>query len=93
MRSVPKPDPHDLAALKAAFGQNLRQARLARRMTQAEVAEISGITQTDISEIERGCVDRNPSIETLYRLAVAVRSSVRMLLMQRRSCPPDEDKR
>ena len=38
-----------------------------RNMTQKELSEITGITQADISRIERGT--RNPSLEMVKRLA------------------------
>ena len=42
-------------------------ARLSQKMTQKELAEKTGIAQTEISRLESGT--RNPSIKLLQRLA------------------------
>ena len=42
-------------------------ARISQNMTQKELAEKTGIAQTEISKIENGT--RNPSIRLLQRLA------------------------
>ena len=42
-------------------------ARIAQNMTQKELAERTGIAQTEISRLENGT--RNPSIKLLQRLA------------------------
>ncbi|MBO4846961.1 MAG: helix-turn-helix transcriptional regulator [Lachnospiraceae bacterium] len=42
-------------------------ARISQNMTQKELAEKTGIAQTEISRIENGT--RNPSIKLLQRLA------------------------
>ena len=42
-------------------------ARIAKNMTQKELAEKTGIAQTEISKLENGT--RNPSIKLLQRLA------------------------
>ena len=42
-------------------------ARISRNMTQKELAEKTGIAQTEISRLENGT--RNPSIRLLQRLA------------------------
>ena len=47
--------------------QAMIDARKSRNMTQKELSEITGITQADISRIERG--PRNPSLEMVKRLA------------------------
>lgn len=46
--------------------RELYRARLEANMSQAELAEKSGVTQADISRIEKG--KRNPSIEVFARL-------------------------
>lgn len=50
---------------------NLKNARLARHLTQVQLAERSGIDQTTISAIEIG-KNQNPSWETVVRLARAL---------------------
>ena len=42
-------------------------ARLAKNLTQKELAERTGINQADISKIENGT--RNPSLKLLQRIA------------------------
>ena len=48
------------------YGTLVRRARSERRLTQAQLAEISGIEQSNISAIEND--RRSPSAETLHRL-------------------------
>ncbi len=45
----------------------LIDARISKNMTQKELAEKTGIAQTEISKLENGT--RNPSIKLLQRLA------------------------
>lgn len=56
-------------ALEPEFNmiQAMIDARKQNNMTQKELAERSGIDQSDISKIERGVA--NPSLSTLKRLA------------------------
>jgi XRE family transcriptional regulator, regulator of sulfur utilization len=60
-------------ALRAAFdaritlGLQFRDARVSRGLTQVELSERSGVSQADISRIERGA--GNPTESTLHRLA------------------------
>lgn len=51
------------------YGTFVRAIRGARGLTQHELAEVSGIAQTNISAIENG--RRTPSADTLNRLVVA----------------------
>ncbi len=61
------------AALREAFaasitlGLQFRDARVQRGFTQVELSEKSGVSQADISRIERGA--GNPTESTLQRLA------------------------
>ena len=50
--------------------------RSARNLTQKELAEITGITQSDISKLENG--DANPSLHTLERLAAGLGMRIRL---------------
>ena len=54
----------------------LLDARIRAGMTQVELSEKSGISQADISRIEKGT--RNPSIALLKRLAEAMDSTLRI---------------
>lgn len=51
------------------YGPTLRAIRRSRHLSQAELAEVSGIRQPNISVIENN--RRVPSLETFYRLVVA----------------------
>lgn len=53
-----------------ALGRDLSAARHAARLTQGQLATISGIQQADISRIERGL--GNPTTDSLLRLAGAL---------------------
>lgn len=61
-----------LEALREHFrvGRKLAQARLAKKLTQEEVATRSSVNQADISKIERGLA--NPTFSTLSAVACAV---------------------
>lgn len=49
----------------------LRQEREKKKLSQAELARLSGVKQQNISQIENGTI-RNPGIKTLNTLAVAL---------------------
>ena len=51
-------------------------ARTASNLTQKELAERTGIAQTEISRIENG--SRNPSIKLLQRLAEGLNMNLRI---------------
>src|SRR5260370_38066152 len=59
-----------------SFGDALREHRLARRLTQAAVAEMAGLSDRAISDLERGL--KHPQ-----------RATVRMLI-DALSLPPDQ---
>ncbi|HEX7152306.1 MAG TPA: helix-turn-helix transcriptional regulator [Thermoanaerobaculia bacterium] len=52
------------------FGAHLRDLRLARGYTQADLADRAGLPQTHVSAMERGI--KLPNMVTLLRLAVAL---------------------
>ena len=52
------------------------EARINSGMTQLELSKKSGISQADISRMEKGI--RNPSISVLKRLASAMDSTLRI---------------
>ncbi|HYI08459.1 MAG TPA: helix-turn-helix transcriptional regulator [Thermoanaerobaculia bacterium] len=56
------------------FGPHLRELRLARGLTQTELAERSNTNTMFISKLERGVT--TPTIGTLLRLANALECSV-----------------
>ena len=51
-------------------GNAVMSARAQRNLTQKELAELSGIDQSDISKIERGVA--NPTVSTLETIALAL---------------------
>ena len=60
------------------FGQQLRKVRLAKGISQEELAFKSGLHRTYISSAERG--QRNVSVVNLYKLARALAVTVHELL-------------
>lgn len=59
----------ELAALRAHYqlARELHDLRLAKKMTQIQLAEVSGIGQSEISRIESGAI--NPTVATVNALA------------------------
>ena len=53
------------------LGQRIKQAREARGLTVAEVAEAAGLSRTHVYNIERGTTDDVLSA-TLHRLVIAI---------------------
>lgn len=60
----------DLPAVE--IGERIRAARLAREMTQSELARRVGCQQSDLSDIERGEGKEGPRYATLRRIAQAL---------------------
>lgn len=58
---------------------NLKEIRTAKKMTQNELAEASGIKQATISDIETGDI-KNPGIETIKKLAKALNVKIQKLI-------------
>ena len=70
--------PDRAARLQRQFGNTLRAERLARKLTQEQLAFQSQLSLTYIGEIERG--QRMISLDTLQRLATALDLSCSELL-------------
>ena len=62
--------PDRAARLQRQFGATIRAERLARGLTQQELAFEAGLSLTYIGEIERG--QRMVSLDTVQRLATAL---------------------
>jgi transcriptional regulator with XRE-family HTH domain len=65
---------HSMTPLRKRFGRRLKQLRLYKEITQEELAEMIGVTNEFISNIERG--KSAPSFETIDKLAEALNVSV-----------------
>lgn len=75
--------PEGQAALRVfhgahALGLMLCEARAQRGYTQQQLSDLSGVTQPDISRIERGL--RSPTTATMMRLAAALDADIRLEL-------------
>ena len=66
-----------MSKLSTQLGKRIYQLRKARRLTQAALAERSGISNEFMSAIERGA--KLPSLSTLQRIGVALRVGVKDL--------------
>lgn len=59
----------------------LKQCRLLRRLTQAQLALQAGVTATAVSNLENGA-RTNPAIDTVARLADALEVNCEALLVR-----------
>ena len=78
---------HDLSE-KQLIGSRIREVRLSRRMSQADLAAMANISLPHISNIENGKI--SISAETVIRLSVALKVSSDRLLNIR---PEKDEKR
>ena len=65
---------------RSIFGGNVRRLRLARKMTQEQLAFEAKIDLTYLGGIERGA--RNPSLMVMGRIAAALSARLPELLRQ-----------
>jgi transcriptional regulator with XRE-family HTH domain len=56
--------------MRKLVGRNVARLRRKKRLTQEQLAEISGFSQQYISGLERG--ERNPTVVTVYEIARAL---------------------
>ena len=56
--------------MRRLVGQNVRRIRLKKGLTQEQFADVSGFSQQYLSGLESG--HRNPTVVTVYELAVAL---------------------
>jgi transcriptional regulator with XRE-family HTH domain len=73
-----EPVPDDL---RTVFGQNLRAARIEAGLTQAQLAQRTGLTQQYVSWVEAG--HANITLATMTALARVLGQEVRELLRNR----------
>jgi transcriptional regulator with XRE-family HTH domain len=72
----------DLQAGRRLLARNLRRLRLARELTQDELADEAGVRQALISELESGKIDVR--FDTLQRIAAALGAKLAELFEERR---------
>jgi XRE family aerobic/anaerobic benzoate catabolism transcriptional regulator len=81
---MPKPrvDDRDPKALRRAylanFGDRVRKLRERQGVTLKQLAQLSGLSDRYIIQVEQGAA--NPSLESIFRLALALQTSVTRLL-------------
>jgi len=69
-----------------ALGSGIRTERLRQNMTLAQLAELTGLSPSALSQIERGVTD--PSIGSLRRIASALQVPFFQFLLERESPDP-----
>lgn len=69
----------DKVVNKILFGKRLKDAREKLKLTQFELAELVGISQNFLGDIERGI--KLPSIETLIKLSNTLKISLDSMFM------------
>jgi transcriptional regulator with XRE-family HTH domain len=67
-----------MADIRKKFGIHLRELRVARKLTQEELADRADMHFTYIGQIERGL--RNPSLVNLEKIAKALKVNAGTLL-------------
>lgn len=68
------------SSARRIFAENLRKARLAKKLSQEDLAEVSGLHRTYVGSIERA--ERNVSIDNMERLSAAIGVSLPDLLKE-----------
>jgi len=88
----------DFEELRPVFAQVLKRRRLARKLSQVDLAAGSGVADSYISRLEKG--ERMPSIDVVFRLAGALgiapetlvrELKLKLLEMRRASDEQDRD--
>ena len=70
--------PHETELL-IAFGLRLKSQRLKKKLSQEELAAITGLHRTYIGSAERG--ERNISMLNLYKISSSLEISIEALLL------------
>lgn len=81
MTVLQEPEPRDTPPV--ALGARLRQLRRSRRRTLRDVADAAEVSESFLSQIERGRA--NPSVSSLSRIAAALELSVADLFAPRQT--------
>jgi transcriptional regulator with XRE-family HTH domain len=71
------------------FGQRLREIRKEKELTLRTVAEEAGIDFTYLSKIENGRIPYTPAVETIRKLASALKTDAIELLMLANKLPKE----
>ena len=79
---MPRPPKHTVFS-KKEVGERIRALRQARGQTQIDLAEILGITQSNLSAIERGA--RGLTVHQVVKLARALRATTDQILSPART--------
>ncbi|MEG9437806.1 helix-turn-helix transcriptional regulator [Edaphobacter sp. HDX4] len=58
------------AGVERAFGDEMRKARLKKKISQMTLYKVTGLDRTFISDLERGI--QGPSLRTIFRVAKGV---------------------
>ncbi|MEG1064511.1 helix-turn-helix domain-containing protein [Comamonas sp.] len=66
--------------ISGAFGQVLREARKANKLSQEQLAELSGMHVNHISFIERA--KTSPSLQAMQQIALALNAPLSELIFQ-----------
>ncbi len=65
------------------FASNLKEQRLARGLSQEDLADLCGLHRTYVGSVERG--ERNISIDNMERLAISLDVPMEQLIRSRKS--------
>lgn len=68
---------------RQTFARNLRVARLAKGLSQEDLADIAGLHRTFVGAVERG--ETNVSVDNIERLADALDVSIQELFREEAS--------
>ena len=71
-----------------SLGDYLREQRVANRLSLRQLAEVTGVSNPYLSQIERGL--RRPSADVLQSIAKALRLSAEQLYVQAGILSPDD---
>ena len=63
----------------SALGARIRKAREEKQLTQEQLGEVCGLSNSHIGHIERGT--RIPSIDTLYKISYTLDANIDSLLI------------
>lgn len=69
-----------MSSLREIFANNLRRMRVARGLSQDELAALAGLHRTYVGSVERG--ERNITLESIERLAGALEVNPVVMLCQ-----------